>query len=218
MASPFWQYFHEKLNWPHIFQPGPVSALVKGLALSMDDVREDILWLRRQFSPATADAELIGRYGASRGIARHAFDSDDSYRLRVVNAFAWHKLGGKVRGLERIFTENRLPAAILPASSLDLWAHFRVRLDVSNAVFDMDAAALAFWLANEYKPARSKLETLWTTDKTPLDRAIAVGLRTWTTSGCRFWFSVPVIPTTTLKMAVGTVSLTSTRLAARPAA
>ena len=31
MASPFWQYFHDKLNWPAIFRPGPVSALAKGL-------------------------------------------------------------------------------------------------------------------------------------------------------------------------------------------
>lgn len=95
MASPFWQYFHDKLNWPAIFRPGPVSALVKGLALYMDDVREDILWLRHQWNPATADDELIAAYGASRGILRTRYDTDESYRLRVVNAFAWHKLGGK---------------------------------------------------------------------------------------------------------------------------
>ena len=97
MASPFWQYFHDKLNWPAIFRPGPVSALVKGLALYMDDVREDILWLRHQWNPATADDELIAAYGASRGILRTRYDTDESYRLRVVNAFAWHKLGGKVQ-------------------------------------------------------------------------------------------------------------------------
>ena len=59
MASPFWQYFHDRLNWPAIFRPGPVSALVKGLALYMDDVREDILWLRRQWNPSTADDDMI---------------------------------------------------------------------------------------------------------------------------------------------------------------
>lgn len=113
MKSRFWQYFHDKLNWPAIFSPGPLSALAKGLALHMDSVREDILWLRDQWSPVTADPELVARYGASRGILRTRFDTDESYRLRVINAFAWHKLGGKVRGLVQILAENGFSGAVI---------------------------------------------------------------------------------------------------------
>lgn len=244
--SPFWRYFHDKLHWPAIFRPGPVSALVRGLALYMDDAREDILWLRRQWLPATADDAMIAAYGASRGIPRQSFDTDESYRRRVINAFAWHKLGGKVRGLERIFAENHLAATILPASNPDWWAHFRVRLDVTDTVFDLDAAALVFWLANEYKPARSRLEYLETRSTQTLTHRAGLALRGFTTSRSRLWFPVPAmpelpiaraagsravtstrlgihfptpsVPKTGSKKAVGTASLTSTRLAFRPAA
>ena len=184
MASPFWQYFHDKLNWPAIFRPGPVSALVKGLALYMDDVREDILWLRHQWNPATADDELIAAYGASRGILRTRYDTDESYRLRVVNAFAWHKLGGKVQGLVRILAENGFEGAVIvPVNDVRrhdaalahngaatynaglCWAQFDVRLvEVPEQGLNADILAWFRWLVNEYKPARSILRAMsWRT-------------------------------------------------------
>ena len=184
MASPFWQYFHDRLNWPAIFRPGPVSALAKGLALYMDDVREDILWLRRQWNPATADDERIAAYGASRGILRTRYDTDESYRLRVVNAFAWHKLGGKVQGLVRILAENGFEGAVIVpvndvrrhdaafshngASTYNdglCWAQFDVRLvEVPEQGLNADILAWFRWLVNEYKPARSILRAMsWRT-------------------------------------------------------
>lgn len=177
--SPFWQYFHDKLHWPAIFSPGPLSALAKGLALYMDDTREDILWLRRQYNPVTADDELIAGYGASRGILRTRFDTDTSYRLRVVNAYAWHQLGGKVTGLVRILAENGFAGAeILTVTGARLhdaaqehngtiiykdgvcWAQFDVRLDIPEVGLDQEIMAWFRWLVNEYKPARSILRAL----------------------------------------------------------
>lgn len=195
MASPFWKYFHDALHWPQIFHPGPLSAIAKGLALYMDGVREDILWLRRQWTPAKSDEELIERYGASRGIFRQRFDTDASFRARVVNAYAWHHLGGKVRGLERIFAENGLVGTeVLPASLPELWAHFRLSLDVTEMEFTADSAALSWWLANEYKPARSKLEYFMTKERTPLEVRVAVGLCSRTAAKSGLWF-VPPAPT-----------------------
>lgn len=185
MASPFWQYFHDKLNWPAIFRPGPVSALAKGLALYMDDVREDILWLRRQWNPATADDERIAAYGASRGILRTRYDTDESYRLRVVNAFAWHKLGGKVQGLVRILAENGFAGAVIvPVNDVRrhdaafshngaatyndglCWAQFDVKLvEIPEQGLNADILAWFRWLVNEYKPARSILRAMsWKTN------------------------------------------------------
>ena len=200
MASPFWQYFHDKLNWPAIFRPGPVSALAKGLALYMDDVREDILWLRRQWNPATADDERIAAYGASRGILRTRYDTDESYRLRVVNAFAWHKLGGKVQGLVRILAENGFAGAVIvpvndvrrhdaafshngAASYNDglCWAQFDVKLvEIPEQGLNADILAWFRWLVNEYKPARSILRAMsWKTsfeDETAFTEADGVWL------------------------------------------
>lgn len=189
--SPFWRYFHDRLHWPAIFRPGPMSALAKGLALYMDDVREDILWLRLQWHPATADDALIAAYGASRGIIRQRYDTDESYRRRVVNAFAWHKLGGKWRGLERIYAQNDFLARVLPSDDPTLWAHFRVELDVTSADFTPDAAELSWWLANEYKAARSKLECIMTTAELPLEERVGVGLRGRTAGKATLYFKPP---------------------------
>jgi len=203
MSSPFWKYFRDSLRWPQIWRPGPLSAVVKGLALHMDDVREDIIWLRRQWNPATADAEMIARYGESRGIIRWRFDTDESYRRRVINAFAWHKLGGKVRGLERIFAENLYLAEVLPSSDPALWAHFRLSLDVTETGFDDQSGPLAFWLANEYKPARSVLEGVITKSRTPLEECVGVALRSRTVGKSRLWFAPPEPPSLTAGTAVG---------------
>ncbi len=110
MSNRFWRYFHESLNWPHIFRPGPVSVLVRELTLCMDDVREDILWLRRQWTPITSEEDLITGYGESRGVPRMRLDTDDLYRKRVINAYIWHKLGGKVGGMERTPEERKSAA------------------------------------------------------------------------------------------------------------
>ena len=200
MASPFWQYFHDKLNWPAIFRPGPVSALTKGLALYMDGGREDILWLRRQWNPATADDELIASYGASRGILRTKYDTDESYRLRVVNAYAWHKLGGKVQGLVRILAENGFAGAVIePVNDVrrhdasfshsgastyndgQCWAQFDVKLvEIPAQGLDTEVLAWFRWLVNEYKPARSILRAMsWKTsleDETAFTEADGVWL------------------------------------------
>ena len=211
MGGPFWKYFHDRLRWPQLFRPGPLSAVVRGLALHMDDVREDILWLRRQWTPATADAEMIARYGESRGIVRWRFDTDESYRRRVINAFAWHKLGGKVRGLERILAENLYRAEVLPSSDPALWAHFRIALDVTETGFDEHSGPLAFWLANEYKPARSVLEGVLTKSSTPLEERVAVGLRSRTLGKNRLWFAPPKAPAMRARAALAVNILIGTR-------
>lgn len=201
MASPFWRYFHERLNWPAIFRPGPISALARGLALYMDDVREDILWLRRQWSPATADDDMIAKYGASRGIRRTRFDTDESYRLRVVNAYAWHRLGGKVRGLVQILAENGFNGAVVvPVTGArchdgtllhdggqtyrcgETWAQFDVILvEIPEAGLNAEIISWFRWLINEYKPARSILRALsWQTsleDETDFSDAVKLSAR-----------------------------------------
>lgn len=190
--SRFWKYFHDSLNWPAIFSPGPVSAVVKGLALYMDDVREDILWLRRQWSPATADDEQVAKYGESRGIQRTRFDTDESYRLRVVNAYAWHKLGGKVRGVEKILQENGFSSARIQSSGdLALWAHFRVKLETAGLVLDPETLSFLFWLLNEYKPGRSILSAVLSHLRLPLERQVAIGYRHRTTVFSRLYFKPP---------------------------
>ena len=165
--SRFWRYFHDNLAWAQIFSPGPLACLIKGMAASLDEARQDMILLREQFTPETADGSFIEGYGASRGIIRTRLDTSDSYHRRVINAFVWHKLGGKTSGLAQILAENGFfNAAIGPLNMIQgvsdafaalHWAHFAVRLDVPLAGLDQDALDGLLWLVNEYKPARSKL-------------------------------------------------------------
>lgn len=188
-----------------------MSALAKGLALYMDDVREDILWLRRQWNPATADMALIAAYGESRGIIRHRFDSDETYRRRVVQALAWHRLGGKWRGLERIYAQNEFPARVLPSDDPALWAHFRVELDVNAVDFTPDAAELSWWLANEYKAARSRLEGIRTTAELPLEERVGIGLRGRTVGKSTLYFKPPEPAPVQRCVALGCSAVTKSR-------
>lgn len=161
MESRFWQYFHNKLSWPGIFAPGPLSAVVKGLALYLDDVREDILWLRRQFTPATADDDLIERYGASRGVPRTKYDTNETYRIRVVRAYAWHKLGGLIHGLPQVLAEYGYPGGVIRHCRDDdpaLWAHFEVHLLTPSHEWGQADIDAVYALANTYKPARSVIK------------------------------------------------------------
>lgn len=161
--SMFWKYFHETLAWPWIFRPGPLSVLVKGLALYMDDVRLDMLWLRDQFTAAKAEDALIPGYGASRGVPRTRYDTDSRYRTRVERAFVWHKKSGKIEGLPQVLAEYGYPSGIVRHCAPlkpELWAHFSLDLLTpphSWGQADIDAV---YDLANIYKPARSVLDAV----------------------------------------------------------
>lgn len=212
MASPFWQYFHDRLHWPGIFRPGPLSALVKGLALHMDTVREDVLWLRRQWTPVTSEDDMIVGYGESRGIPRMRLDTGELYRQRAITAYIWHMLGGKVRGVERIYAENGFLARIVSASAPELWAHFRVLIDVNATEFGPDASELAWFLANEYKPARSKIEYFTTDITIPLGLHVGVALRTLTQSRSRLYFAPQKVPQLVRRPGLACGGRTSSRL------
>lgn len=208
----FWRYLHETLAWPQIAEPGQLACLLHGIAAYNDKILEDIAWLRRQFLPPLAEADFLVWFGESRGITRWQADSDESYRRRVLNAFAWHKLGGKVRGLERILAENLFKAQVLPARDPALWAHFRLEVDVTGSDFDQQAGNLIFLLANEYKPARSRLEDVTTRSRTPLEERVGVGLRSRTLSRSFLYFAPPEPPVMSARLALGVGGVSSTRL------
>lgn len=161
--SAFWKYFHETLAWPWIFRPGPLAVLVKGLALYMDDVRQDMLWLRDQFTASKAEASLIPGYGASRGVPRTRYDSDGQYRTRVERAFVWHKKSGKIEGLPQILAEYGYPGGQVrhyAPQKPELWAHFRLDLLTPPHQWGQADINAVYDLAKKYKPARSVLDAV----------------------------------------------------------
>ena len=167
--SPFWRYFRDTLRLGLIDKPGPLQALGKGLAFSLDTVRDDAVFLRAQWFPQLCEPELVPAFGESRGLARHHTETPEQFRRRVINAYAWHMLGGKQEGLPQILEFYGYTVAEienLRTYQPSRWAEFQVGLHTpatptgQNAIL-ADLQTLV-WLINAYKPARSVLARLYT--------------------------------------------------------
>lgn len=168
-ASEFWKYFRDVLSWGLIQSPGPLQAVVRGAALALDQLRDDVVYFRRQWFPALCAPELVAAHGESRGIIRHPKESAEQYRQRVVHAYRWHLLGGKTEGLPEIlkfYGFNALLVESLRRYQPSRWAEFQIGLktpltqDAQEALLaDLDTL---IWLVKEYKPARSVLARLYT--------------------------------------------------------
>lgn len=177
MSSPFWKYFHETLAWGLIHAPGPVSAVIRGLAHRLDQVREDAVFTREQWFPQLCEPDMVPFHGTSRGLTRYYKETPEQFRQRVVNAYAWHMLGGKQQGLPeilRFYGFDALYIENMAHEHPERWAEFMIQLrdpvsatEQKALIDDLDKLV---WLINEYKPARSKLFRLYTSyfDRRPI--------------------------------------------------
>ena len=167
--SEFWKYFHDRLAWPLIHAPGPLSGLVRGMALALDSARDDIVYFRRQWFPGLCEAGLVPDFGAGRGLVRHPKETAEQFRARVVNAWRWHQLGGRTEGLPEILRFYGFETARIDNMRQwqpGRWAEFQIGL-ATPATQAEQQALLAdldtlLWLVNEYKPARSVLARVYT--------------------------------------------------------
>lgn len=169
MASPFWKYFHDTLRWPLIDKPGPLGAFTQDLAHRLDGVRDDAVFLRDQWFPQRCELGLVPSYGTTRGLVRHHSESQEQFRKRVINAYAWNMLGGKQEGLPKILAfygfelgEIENLGKYLPSR----WAEFQLGLPSLTSPEQqnnmLESLEMLVWLINEYKPARSVLARLYT--------------------------------------------------------
>lgn len=169
----FWQYFKETLAWPLTRIPGGLAALAKGGAGALDQARQDIVWLRRQFNPLTCDPQYLEHYAQARGIKQHRLESAEQFRGRVVNAYTWQALGGRNGGMITILASFGYAATrIVNLRDEDplRWAEFRVEMEPPHDGFQAEDYELLAWAINDQKPARSKLGGL------RLRREAALGL------------------------------------------
>lgn len=155
----FWTYFKDGLRWPLIQRAGALAALVEGAARTLDQAREDILWLRRQCHPATCEEQFLDRLGQARGLVRRPQESTARWRARVVKAYAWQRLGGSQSGMPRILELYDFPGAVftsLRQEDAARWAEFRVEAPITEEISREGVESL-LWVVNDTKPARSKL-------------------------------------------------------------
>ncbi|XPV77638.1 MAG: phage tail protein [Desulfovibrio sp.] len=169
----FWRYFRDTLRWPLLAVGGPLCVIVEGLGRMMDAVREDIFFLRDQFSPVTCEPEMVAHLGESRGIVQHPLESNKQYRTRVIKAYAWQLLGGREQGLPVIFEHygyGGCKVESLRPEDVQRWAEFKVGIDanrVREAVLTERDYKLIRFVATDQKPARSKLAGIYTKADNP---------------------------------------------------
>lgn len=200
-----WRYFLDVLGWGPIQTPGPLQALTRGAARSMDQTREDMLYLRDQWFPARCEESMVPEHGESRGIirhvGRHVTETPEQYRARVVHAYAWHMLGGKAQGLPQILRFYGFDVEAIENMrqfSPTRWAEFMVRLRTPDTYADQEAQLTSLktliWLVNEYKPARSYFFRLYNDsyDRRPITLGVGPKLGSGWLS---FWSGV-VVPET----------------------
>lgn len=142
MTSELWRYFQDVLRWSFIHRPEPLAAFVRGQAHSLDTAWDDIVYFREQWFLERCEDVLIPDYGASRGLVRHPRESTAQFRQRVVSAYAWHMLGGKVEGLPQIlrfYGFEMLKIESLRDFQPSRWAEFQIGLKVPASQTEQEA-------------------------------------------------------------------------------
>ena len=158
----FWEYFRKTLRWGPIWENGALSALVKGASFALDNSRSAILWIRDQFLPEKCDEEYLPQHAASRGISlRHYRETHEQYRTRINLAKIWHEKGGKIAGIVEILDYYGFEVVIfnLRTEDPERWAEFRLYVRPKFWMESEDYDLLTE-IANEYKAASAKLETI----------------------------------------------------------
>ena len=156
----FWDYFRKELRFLLIWFAGPLPQMAKGGAAVLDDVLDDIRWLRDQFFPSKADAEYLPEFAKSRGLKRWRDESAASWLNRIVYAFLYWKAGGTVPGMIDVLEKIGLPGVEIENIGLTdqaRWAEFAIYGDTYDG---NPYADYIIRVINEIKPARSKLSEL----------------------------------------------------------
>ena len=159
MTTKTWDFFKDDLNYPEIQVPGPLAFLAESMAESLDVELGRAEAVRKQHFPMLCEKESLKYHAKGRGINRHHKESEDKFRIRVAQAFAWQKLAGRFRGLHKIFEHYGFPIIRFSELKGSQWAEFDLVVE-SKGALDDDVWDLIFWMANEYKRASAKLRSL----------------------------------------------------------
>ncbi len=155
----YWDYFKERLRLGLICRPGPLALLAEGGAVVLDATREQIISLRDQFHPETCDAEHLVNFARSRGIVQAPLESTEYYHARIKAAYHWWVRGGRASTMAAVmvnaFGAESASVVSLRGEDPARWAEFRLLIrGRAGLVARLDQL---IWVANDIKPARSKL-------------------------------------------------------------
>lgn len=111
--SLFFNYFKDKLRFFLLWKENAWWPVIRGIAHSLDQVRDDIKWVRDQYSPATCDDEFIELFGESRGIIRFPFEEKAQFSQRVNEAYDYWKSAGITSTIQAWINKLGIAATII---------------------------------------------------------------------------------------------------------
>lgn len=162
----FSDYFYYLMHRVFKRAPQPDSdadKLTKALGPNYDEAMESIFKLREQSMVITAEGKGLDKHGKDRLLPRYGGESDEAYRLRLLNAFSIHSQVGSEPSMAEAF--NRLgfsEAQIIEMKQVDpaRWAEFRVEVKIPESGFSEVDRTSFLNTIRKMKPAHTKLASL----------------------------------------------------------
>jgi len=141
---------------------------VRAAAALLDDSKDDVMWLRRQFFPQLCDDSYVESHAESRGIERYEYETDKLFRGRVSNAYLFFAAGGRKSGVNAFLDYLGLDAYVIeyheyigePAIG---WAEFIAVINMESLDQTIGNRQFLLSMFNELKPARSRVAFMWFT-------------------------------------------------------
>ncbi|MCL6479371.1 MAG: phage tail protein [Peptococcaceae bacterium] len=162
----FSDYFYYLLHRVFKRAPQPDSdadKLTKALGPNYDGAVEAIFKLREQAMVITAQGKALDQLGRDRLLPRYGGESDDAYRLRLLNAFSIHSQVGTADAMTEAFKRlGFTEAEIIEMKQIDpdRWAEFKVVVGLPESGFsDLDRNSFLATI-RKMKPAHTKLASL----------------------------------------------------------
>lgn len=162
----FSDYFYILLH--RIFKRVPrqnsdADKLAKALGPNYDEAMEAIFKLREQALGITAQGKALDLIGKERLLPRYGGESDEAYRLRLMNAYSIHSQAGTAAAMTGAFERLGFTGAEIVEmrpEDPERWAEFRVLVGLPEAVFsELDYTSFINTI-KQMKPAHTILASL----------------------------------------------------------
>lgn len=137
-AAPIAEYLSRlsRIN-PVDYQDAPTQAHLRAAAAPLDELRHKAraVMLARLIRDAPEDALML--IGRERGIRRYPGEPTETYRTRVLNAWAYWRMAGTLPGVKQALADAGYKATIIEHfrdPDPERWAEFSIALSPLNPI------------------------------------------------------------------------------------
>ena len=134
-----------------------VASLLNIFGEELDEVKSEILNMRREMLIATAEGELLDNHGRGRDLDRVPGETDDSYRTRLISAYIVKKRGGTIPGMVEGCALLGLDVEVDELFKTDpsRWAEFELR--ITGGDLNVLNQSFFYQTVNALKPAHTRV-------------------------------------------------------------